>query len=109
MFNSITDGGKPFVELGDPTSLIFVHPNVSDWVILKALKLKHYIGISCKYFEDRFLVLLTTIKAQNNSASFSLKKKEHELKKLYRAINDDNGERSSNWVCSKGRGKSIVL
>lgn len=47
----------------DPIPSFFLHSSVSDWVILKAMELKHYIGVSCKGFEDGFMALLTTIDA----------------------------------------------
>lgn len=64
------------------------HPSVSDWVVQKAMEIKHCVGITCMNFEDEFMALLTTIKAGNaqsksNPSHNSAKKGEENLRGLY--------------------------
>lgn len=84
-----------------PTPFNSFHPRVSDWVIQKALQIKHCIGITCESFVDELLALLTAIEAgyaqsKANSSRNMAKKSDGELKKLMWAMNDEGGERSSN-------------
>lgn len=38
--------GQSFVEAEEPSPLNSFHPRVLDWVIQKALDIKHYVGIT---------------------------------------------------------------
>lgn len=38
--------GQSFVEVEEPSPLNSFHPRVLDWVIQKALDIKHYVGIT---------------------------------------------------------------
>lgn len=53
-----TGRGKSIVEVEEPIPLNSFHPIVSDWVIQKALEIKHCIGVTCDGFEDEFMALL---------------------------------------------------
>lgn len=55
--------GRPSVEEEEPTPLNSFHPRMLDWVIQKALEIKHYAGVTWEGFEDEFLVLLTAVEA----------------------------------------------
>lgn len=92
----------------EPIPLNSFHPNVLDWVIQKAMEIKHCIGITCEGFATEFMVLLTAIEAgiaqSKSKLSLNLVKKwERELKKLTWTIKDDGGEKSSNRERCKGR------
>lgn len=76
--------GRRFVEVEDPIPLNSFHPSISDWVIKKALEIKHYVRISCMGFEGELVALLTAIEAgyaHSNLIQFStwLKKKERHV------------------------------
>lgn len=53
-----TGRGKSIVEVEEPIPLNSFHPIVSDWVIQKALEIKHCIRVTCDGFEDEFMALL---------------------------------------------------
>lgn len=112
-FNTLANGGKPSVEIVDPTLLMSIHRGVSYWAILKALELKHYIGSSCKGFKDGFLALLTEIKARNNSASSSSKKKKkREIMNSRSSLGLQMmmvGRRALTGAVQRGGGKSAIL
>lgn len=61
--------GRSSVEGAKPTPLNSFHPRVSDWIIKKAIEIKHYVGITYEGFEEEFLVLLIAIEAGSVQSS----------------------------------------
>lgn len=97
----------------DPTPIYSFHPNVSDWVIQRAMDIKHMVGISSRDFEAEFMALLTAVEAVNaqsktDQSLASAKKREREFKRLDWAMKEDGGEKSYTREHSKGRGKMVV-
>lgn len=86
----------------------------SAWVVEKAMKFRHFVGLSCDGFEGQLLALFTAIEARNSeqasaSCSNSGFKGNRELRNLVCSINYDVYSGSASRGIVKARAANAFL